>query len=379
MDFQQSRKIVEYHARLLLDESRVARYEEAINAIVKPGDVVLDIGTGSGILALLACKAGADRVYAAESLATIDIARHLRDANGLKDKVVLIKESSRSMTLPEQVDVVVTETLWNFGPGEGLLTSVIDARERFLRPGGTIIPADVTMMCAPVENPVMYSLLSVWADNRFGVDLGAMRSSAANNVYNCDIGPEMLLAGSSDLITISTLSAESSDVSAQTSFVIAKAGTMHGIGGWFRSQLSDGVTLTNQPPSVTPSWHHAFLPAREPLELSEGSTVELSVTVGADDAAWSWQISVDGSEATSSSSVLGFPMSPSNLRLRAPKGTAKRSAVGDASLTVLEAMGGTLTTAEIAESLHARFPSQFRSVEHATAFAGDIIEEYGAS
>ena len=101
-------------------------------------------------------------MYAIEQLKTIEVARTLASANGFADRITFIEEASSSSapSFLEKADVLVTETLWNFGLGEGIVGFVIDGRERFLRAGGSVIPQTVDMIVAPVEAPGLHTRTS---------------------------------------------------------------------------------------------------------------------------------------------------------------------------------------------------------------------------
>ncbi len=147
MDFS---AILHEHRHYLADEVRVSAFRQAIAQVVKPGDIVLDLGAGTGILGLLACQAGARRIYSIEEGAIIELARQLFEINGYQDRVVFIKDLSMRVDLPEKVDVVIADQI-GFGPEFGLLDSLSDARDRFLKTGGRLIPARVDLFLAPVE------------------------------------------------------------------------------------------------------------------------------------------------------------------------------------------------------------------------------------
>src|SRR3989442_421377 len=136
-------EILDMHRPLVTDRVRTDSYRRAILATVRPGDVVLDIGTGTGILACIAARAGARRVYAIEQDDVIDLAHQVARANGLDDRIEFLHEHADRVDLPEKVDVVVTETMGNFGLDEGILAVGIDARTRLLREGGVIVPAAI--------------------------------------------------------------------------------------------------------------------------------------------------------------------------------------------------------------------------------------------
>src|SRR5262245_14768649 len=96
--------ILDEHRHYLADQVRTAAFRQAIEEIVKPGDVVIDMGAGTGILGLLACQAGARRVYSIDSGGVIELARKLCHANGFGDRVIFVKGLSTRVELPEKVD-----------------------------------------------------------------------------------------------------------------------------------------------------------------------------------------------------------------------------------------------------------------------------------
>src|SRR5580704_16435098 len=123
------------------DSLRFAAYCEAIQKAVRPGDTVVDLGCGPGIFALLACRAGAKRVYAIDAGEVIHFARQLAVANGFADRIEFFHSDSRQMQLAERANVLVSDVrgvLPFFGDA---LACIEDARERFLVKGGTQIPA----------------------------------------------------------------------------------------------------------------------------------------------------------------------------------------------------------------------------------------------
>src|SRR5512140_59171 len=99
--------VVDEHRLYLSDANRLDAFRRAIEAVVRPGDVVLDLACGTGILGLMACRAGASRVYALDDGGILDVARQAARANGFGDRIVHVKAYSRHATLPERVDVVV--------------------------------------------------------------------------------------------------------------------------------------------------------------------------------------------------------------------------------------------------------------------------------
>src|SRR5258708_37079418 len=100
--------------RLLLDKVRCDAYREAIHRTVKPGDLIVDLGAGTGLLSFFALQAGARHVYAIEMSDIADATAELIAANGFQGRITLIRKNSKSVRRPQRCDVLVTETLRAF-------------------------------------------------------------------------------------------------------------------------------------------------------------------------------------------------------------------------------------------------------------------------
>lgn len=141
---------------MLNDLVRTAAYHNAItsNPTDFAGATVMDVGTGSGILAAFAARAGAARVYAVEASDVADHAATLMRANGLADRVVVLKEKVEKVVLPqgELVDVIVSEPMGFMLIHEQMLVSYMIARKRFLKPGGRMFPSTGTLFVAPFSD-----------------------------------------------------------------------------------------------------------------------------------------------------------------------------------------------------------------------------------
>ena len=141
------------HGRMLDDDRRTRDYLEALAQAVRPDDVVLDIGTGSGVLAVAAARAGARHVYAVEASDIAEVAERVFAANGVQDRVTLIPAWSRLIDLPEPADLLVAEIIGNEPLEEEILETTLDARRRLLKPGARLIPHALTLLARPLELP----------------------------------------------------------------------------------------------------------------------------------------------------------------------------------------------------------------------------------
>ena len=141
------------HARMLHDDRRTGDFFAALAEAVRPGDVVLDVGTGSGVLAVAAARAGARRVYAVEASDISDVAERVFRLSGVAETITLVPGWSRHLELPEQADVLVAEIIGNEPLEEEILETTLDARRRLLKPGARLIPHTLTLLARPLRLP----------------------------------------------------------------------------------------------------------------------------------------------------------------------------------------------------------------------------------
>jgi len=140
----------EVHISMLNDRVRTETFIRAIEAVVRPGDVVVDIGTGTGVLAVAAARAGARHVYAIEATEVGRAAQEVFAANGFADRITLLPGWSSQVELPERANVLIAEIIGNDPVEEGVMETFADARTRFLTPDARIIPHRVQVLGIPI-------------------------------------------------------------------------------------------------------------------------------------------------------------------------------------------------------------------------------------
>jgi protein arginine N-methyltransferase 1 len=266
-------------------------YERAIASSVRPGDVVVDIGAGTGILSFLACSAGASRVYAIEGGPIIEVAHELCERNGFGDRVVLINQWSTEVDLPTPADLVITETIGNAAIDEGIIAWTIDARRRMLRPGGIVLPQRVGMWTAAVDSWDDHAQVSDWSAPTLPFDYGVVRDRAARTLWFVDLRRDQLLTEPALIADVDLRVVDDEMVTASGELSVHRDGTLHGLACWFDADLAAGIAISNSPPTVAPSWAQGFLPIEQPLAVSSGDRLTWRLTVSADGEDWSWQVS----------------------------------------------------------------------------------------
>jgi protein arginine N-methyltransferase 1 len=278
---------------MLLDKVRCDAYREAIRRTVKPGDVVVDLGAGTGLLSFFALQAGARHIYAIEMTGIADVAAELIETNGFRDRVTLIRQTSNRVRLPERCDVLVTETLSSFCfDTENTIEFVADARARFLKPGGRIVPECADTFLVPISS------------ESFG--LGRLPS----RFYDLDYRPFIkILAAEYRLVRASGKPFQALSEPALCyhvdfrkdtqnpgiSFVpfrITSGGRLDGFLGWFEARLCEGVVLSNSPYLPLTSWWQLYLPVTEQPHYQAGQTMLLCMDPNIIDGEAEWKYSV---------------------------------------------------------------------------------------
>jgi 16S rRNA G966 N2-methylase RsmD len=141
------------HIKMLNDRVRTDAFIKAIGETVKAGDVVVDIGTGTGVLAIAAARAGASKVYAIEAGAMADVAQAVINKTEVADKITVIRGWSTQIELPELADVLVGEIIGNDPFDENVLPVYADAKKRLLKPNAKILPELVKAFVLPIQLP----------------------------------------------------------------------------------------------------------------------------------------------------------------------------------------------------------------------------------
>jgi protein arginine N-methyltransferase 1 len=383
--------ITDYGA-MIADKVRMNAFVTALRQAIKPGTVVLDIGTGTGIFALLACRFGARRVYAVEPDDAIQVARDIAAANGYADRIEFIQALSTEVSLPERADVVVADIGGVLPWFQHHIPSIADARRRLLAPGGVLIPQRDTAWAAVVDAPELYERFErPWTTNGFGLDMDAARRLAINTWRKGEIAREHLLAEPVRWATVDYAAVEDPDVRACLSWTVMRGGTAHGFGAGFDRTLAHDVYLSNAPDApyaIRPEriYGTIFFPWSAPVGVAAGDvvTVELEARFTGDDYIWNWKTRVleQGAPARqkasfTQSTFLGMPLSRAHLQKRAASHVPTLNADGQVARFVLDAMAGNTSLGEIASQISIRFPSRFPRWEDALGYVGDLSRKYG--
>ena len=371
-------RIIDEHRLYLRDRNRVSAYRRALEEAVKPGDAVCDLASGTGILGLLACRAGASRVYAVEETAITGLAREIAKANGLENTITSVRGHSRFVTLPDRVDLIVSDQIGGFGLEADIVALFSDARTRFLRAGGTLMPHAIEQMVAPVEHPRLHGRLGFWRRRPADFDFAPAAAIAANTGYPARIKPAHLLglparAGRVDLTSDVALPVEIA-----ASLEASRDGVLHGIAGWFVARLSPNVRLTNSPLSPDRIRRRPiFFPIENAVKVSAGTPIDVSMRILPSENMYSWDVRVGSSSTFRHTTLRGMLIAREDLQRTNPAYRPTLTPAGEARLTVLQLADGQRTLAEIERSVYERHRGLFSSPAQAAAFVAEVVTRYG--
>jgi protein arginine N-methyltransferase 1 len=375
---------LQFHAFCLTQTgTRLDQYARAIASRVGQGSTVVDLGAGSGILSFLACRAGAQRVYAIEAGDALSFAERLAEACGLRDRIDFIRKPSTQVVLPERVDVIVADIHDTFGLQQNGLGALIDARDRFLKPGGSLIPSTIQLLAAPVEAADLYrKTVDVWQQRIHGVDLSPLRAVAAHQPNAARFEPGQLLAPPAELATIDLTGVDALHVGGTTTGRTTRDGTVHGVCGCFVTTLAEGIVMGNVPGnSNTTNFAQAFFPLETPVLVHEGDCLSIGIHTF-DGTVARWHLEVTRPDGTP---PVRFDQSSFHAAACPAGGLRKHSIDYQPSLTpwgsmeraLLERFDGTRSAAELEAWLNEQFGETLPSRREAAALLKTMIERCG--
>jgi type I protein arginine methyltransferase len=364
------------------DLARFHAYSQAIAKAVRPGDVVLDIGCGPAVFAMLAARAGARRVFAVETDDIIDFARQLAAANGLADRIEFLQCDSRKLELPELANVIVSDIRGALPFYDGGIASIEDARRRFLTPAGILIPQQDTLKAALVDASDFYSrLISPWKTSAPGLALSAALPPLLNDCYSSQFNPDQLVSQAESFCVLDYANGAVDRACAELRFTASRSTIAHGICVWYETRLFGEIGYSTAPGAIDSVYPHTFLPWLAPIALEGGEQVGIGIRADLIGSryVWQWNTSIPANAVHPAvdfrqSTFHGARFSPRFLRSRRLDFAPELSAEGQADLFLLRSMNGQSSLQQIAESAAARFPQVFPTSQAAFERAASLAE-----
>jgi protein arginine N-methyltransferase 1 len=282
----------DFHQLMLNDHVRMEAYRRAIRKVVRPGMAVADVGTGTGILALWALEAGARVVHG------IDVnERILRQAEqrmaaaGLSSRFQAFHALAHQVTLPERVDVVLSEILGNLADNEGMTPILADARARFLKQGGQMLPRRARSFLVPVAAVQAHAHLERrrcrGLSERYDLDdlLARLQVRGPFDLYYDAIIPTRThLAQPQEAAHFALDGTDPDRYHRDLVFTAQQEGLFTGFKGYFTAELAEGVVLDISGDDIagrltSDSWKHCYLPIEQPIPVHPGDQIAVTYAI----------------------------------------------------------------------------------------------------
>ncbi|MET0763900.1 MAG: 50S ribosomal protein L11 methyltransferase [Blastococcus sp.] len=271
-----------WHFAMLNDARRNAAFDRALRHVVRPGDHVLDIGSGTGLLAMMAVRAGASRVTTCEENPLLaEIARETVLQHGLGHRITVVAKRSTDLVLgedlPGRADLVVSEIVDCGLIGEGVLPTLRHARSALLAPGGRLLPESARLVGCLVESDALSALNRVGEAGGYDVSLLNRLATGGHFPVRLNTWPHRLLSEPVELVRFDFARDRLEDGAAELTFPVRHDGDVHGVVAWFEMDLGAGVRLDNRPAGSSTHWMQAFVALDEAVSVRTSERMSLTL------------------------------------------------------------------------------------------------------
>jgi type I protein arginine methyltransferase len=368
---------------MVTDEVRMDAYARALEAAVRPGSIVVDIGAGTGVHTLIACRLGAAHVYAIDPNPAVELAVESARINGFADRVTIFRGLSTAFELPERADVIVSDLRGILPLWEHHIETIVDARTRLLKPGGALIPQRDEIHAAVITAPEDYEEAAGPWTRRFDVDLSAGRRWTLNSFSKSRFQPAQMLAQPAHIASLDYTTVTDPKLDARVTWTVERAATAHGVGAWFSTELFDGIGFSNAPGQPDAIYGRAFFPWQNPVDVQVGDQVTLAFSAWLvdDNYVWHWKTEVcsRGSVVASfdQSTFWSWPIDRDYLRRGSSAYVPPPTADVEADAFVLARVDGARSLGDLSDELQERFPERFPTRKSALDHVSRLARRYG--
>jgi SAM-dependent methyltransferase len=369
--------MLQEHLEYLSDSVRLKHYQAAIAIAINAGDTVVDLGCGTGVLGMLCLRRGASRAYEIESTAIIEIARDSFDRAGLGGQVRFVRGRSTQVELPELGDVVISDQVGYFGFDYGIVAQYQDARRRFLRPNGRLIPDRLRLFVALAESEESYRKVAGWALGSIPTEFAWLRAHAVNWKYPVNLESQDMISAASAIGELDLHIEQADFFKWSIELVVERNGTVHGLCGWFECRLAPNVWMTNSPFAAEPiDRPQAFFPTENPIDVIAGDLVVVTVMARPEDHLIAWKLEFRRSGLIMNHSTWQtWQEGPHSRRQRDPLCKPRLNELARARQEVLAHCNGARTATEIEEAVCSQHPDLFPSHTEISRFVAQVLSQ----
>jgi protein arginine N-methyltransferase 1 len=304
----------------------------------------------------------------------------------IRDRISFIEDLSTNVSLPEKVDVIISDLRGVLPISNDHIKTIVDARTRFLQPDGVLIPQKDTLWAAVVTSPELYSpSTEVWSIDTYGIDLRAGLRYVMNTWNRGTVSPEQMLTAPQQWAELDYSKITDNNVDAHLRWIVTRRGLAHGLVAWFDTILSEGIGFSNAPGGGADVYGSAFLPWTEPVSLAEGDIIEVKIRASFvdDDYIWTWETSIKNASEPDQikasfrqSTFFSLPLSTNRLSRISTGFVPRLNTEGRIDRMILSLMEDECTHAEIAERVLNQFPENFSKVSEALTRVARLSSKY---
>lgn len=277
-----SEPVPDWHFSMMNDKERNDAFYAALKAHITPETVVLDIGTGAGLLSLVAAKLGAKKVYTCEKVAPVaNLAEQIIAQNGYSDRIEVIKKISSEITIgneiPEPVDLLVTEIVDCRLLGEGILPTIIHARKHLVKENACIIPQAGQVFFQAFESAEMVSQNSV--ANVYNFDFQLFNQLAHKSTFEerCHRFEKKALIKPTVGIDFDFQNGNLENAQRTVYVEAIDSGVLEAICFWFNLNLIDNVNLSNHHENAKSHWGQGIQILKQPIYVRKGEVLKIQL------------------------------------------------------------------------------------------------------
>jgi type I protein arginine methyltransferase len=280
---------------MLADRARNDAYWAALGKHLSPGDLVIDVGAGSGVLSLFAARHGA-RVHAVEHGPIVKLAEQVARDNGVTS-IEFHRSHSQRLELPEQADAIIHEQIGDALFDERVVTNIADLRDRLLKPGGRIHPHLLALYIEPVEVREDLRAPFAWQQELHGLRFEALeplREKQKPGYLYRSFRPfpfERFLCRPEPVVSVDLLTVRPADLPTEISYerTVESDGILDGYCVYFDAFFDDEIGFTSSPEARATNWANPLLRvAPRPVRAGQALRFSLRARDLAEPRSWEW-------------------------------------------------------------------------------------------
>ena len=275
-----SANVAPYHVQMLNDGRRNRAYVQGIESAVRPGMRVLEIGTGAGLLALIAARAGAQVHTCERNPATAATARIVAERNGFGDRIHVIAKLSTDVIvgedIPERADLLLSEVFGQRLFNEGVIDSIADARSRLVKPGAPVVPPRAEIRCALVDTITKADRADIGMVEGFDLSAANLLAPPSVNWLECKAATAQRRSPPQSALARDFGSEPPFGDDSDTIELVSEGGQVNGVAQWLRIDFGDGIVHENDPfRHAQSSWGRPIALLPRPIATKPGDVVRV--------------------------------------------------------------------------------------------------------